>query len=124
MRVLILGAGFGGLELATMLPDADKGGAFHVTLLDKSDALVRVHVRPDDARCRPAPLLCDRKSPARFLQETNTAIDPHPRRVTTNASIYDADNRTHDRRGLPKPRAHVRFMPEPLLTVEPLRRRR
>jgi sulfide:quinone oxidoreductase len=38
-RVLILGAGFGGLELSTMLAEAF-GGDLEVTLIDKSDAFV------------------------------------------------------------------------------------
>ena len=39
-RVLILGAGFGGLELATMLSSADDDGALDVVLIDKGDAFV------------------------------------------------------------------------------------
>ena len=39
MRVLILGAGFGGLELATCLSDA-LGDEVAVTLIDKSDSFV------------------------------------------------------------------------------------
>ncbi len=38
-RVLILGAGFGGLELTTMLSDA-LGDGVEVTLIDKGDAFV------------------------------------------------------------------------------------
>src|SRR5215210_8015300 len=37
-RVLVLGAGFGGLELSTML--SESGGDFDVTLIDKGDAFV------------------------------------------------------------------------------------
>ena len=40
MRVVILGAGFGGLELATMLSEADEGGDIDVALIDHSDAFV------------------------------------------------------------------------------------
>ena len=40
MRVLILGAGFGGLELATTLSEAGGGDAFDVTVIDRSDAFV------------------------------------------------------------------------------------
>jgi sulfide:quinone oxidoreductase len=36
-RILVLGAGFGGLELSTMLSEAF-GDGVDVTLLDKSDA--------------------------------------------------------------------------------------
>src|SRR4051812_4671098 len=38
-HVVILGAGFGGLELATRLSDA-VGDTVHVTLIDKSDAFM------------------------------------------------------------------------------------
>ena len=38
-RILILGAGFGGLELSTMLSEA-LGDAVEVTLIDKSDAFI------------------------------------------------------------------------------------
>ena len=38
-RVLILGAGFGGLELATILSDA-LGDEIDVTLIDKGDSFV------------------------------------------------------------------------------------
>jgi sulfide:quinone oxidoreductase len=36
-RILILGAGFGGLELSTMLSEA-LGDALGLTLIDKSDS--------------------------------------------------------------------------------------
>ncbi|HEX3865190.1 MAG TPA: hypothetical protein VHV78_00505 [Gemmatimonadaceae bacterium] len=38
-RLLILGAGFGGLELSTLLSDA-LGDSIEVTLIDKSDHFV------------------------------------------------------------------------------------
>ena len=38
-RVLILGAGFGGLQLSTMLSEA-LGESIEVTLIDKNDAFV------------------------------------------------------------------------------------
>jgi sulfide:quinone oxidoreductase len=38
-RVLVLGAGFGGLELSTMLSEAS-GGEIEVTLIDKGDSFV------------------------------------------------------------------------------------
>ena len=37
-RVVVLGAGFGGLELSTLLSEA--GGGFDVTLIDKNEAFV------------------------------------------------------------------------------------
>ena len=39
LRALVLGAGFGGLELSTRLAE-ELGDQVHVTLIDKSDAFV------------------------------------------------------------------------------------
>ena len=80
-RVLILGAGFGGLELSTMLSEAF-GDGVEVTLIDKSDAFVfgfsKLDVMfgrttPDAVRL---PYRDIAKPGVRFLQETITAIDP------------------------------------------------
>ena len=88
-RVLILGAGFGGLELSTMLSEAF-GDELEVTLIDKSDAFVfgfsKLDVMfgrttPDAVRL---PYREIAKPGVRFLQETITAIDPDARRVTTD----------------------------------------
>ena len=60
-RALILGAGFGGLELATTLSEA-LGDEADVTLIDKSDAFVFGYSKLDvmfgraDARRRAPPL--------------------------------------------------------------------
>jgi sulfide:quinone oxidoreductase len=95
-RVLILGAGFGGLELSTMLSEAF-GGDLEVTLIDKTDAFVfgfsKLDVMfgrttPDAVRLPYADLA---KPGVRFLQETITAIDPEARRVTTDAGVHEAD---------------------------------
>ena len=95
-RVLILGAGFGGLELSTMLSEAF-GGGLEVTLIDKSDAFVfgfsKLDVMfgrttPDAVRL---PYRDIAKPGVRFLQETITAIDPEARRVTTDAGVHEAD---------------------------------
>ena len=59
-RILVLGAGFGGLELCTMLSEAF-GDQIEVTLIDKSDAFyfrlfeARRDVRAHDARRRVLP---------------------------------------------------------------------
>ncbi len=95
-RVLVLGAGFGGLELSTMLSEA-LGDDVDVTLIDKNDAFVFGFAKLD--------VMFGRKSAAgvrhhygdisktgvRFLQETITAIDPQERRVTTDAGVHEAD---------------------------------
>ena len=95
-RVLILGAGFGGLELSTMLSEAF-GDDVEVTLIDKSDAFVfgfsKLDVMfgrttPDAVRL---PYRDIAKPGVRFLQETITAIDPEARRVTTDAGVHEAD---------------------------------
>ena len=95
-RVLVLGAGFGGLELSTMLSEAF-GDDLEVTLIDKSDAFVfgfsKLDVMfgrttPDAVRL---PYREIAKPGVRFLQETITAIDPETRRVTTDAGVHEAD---------------------------------
>ena len=97
MRVVILGAGFGGLELATILSEADRGGAVDVVLIDKSDAFVFGFSKLDVLFGRTtleAVRLQYRaiaKPGIRFLQETITAIDPEARRVTTDTGVHEAD---------------------------------
>jgi sulfide:quinone oxidoreductase len=96
MRFLILGAGFGGLELATTLcrelgPDAD------VVLVDRADGFVfgfskldvmfgrapAEHVRHSyDDLARPG---------LRFVRATVQSIDPVARRVETDAGSFEAD---------------------------------
>ena len=96
VKVLILGAGFGGLELATVLSEA-LGDDVEVTLIDKSDAFVFGYSKLDVmfGRTTPAavrlPYREISKPGVRFLQETITAIDPDTRRVTTDRGVYDAD---------------------------------
>jgi sulfide:quinone oxidoreductase len=95
-RVVILGAGFGGLELATMLSEAGPGD-FAVTLIDKSDAFVFGYSKLDvlfgrkqlDAVRLPYREIS--KPGVTVLQETVTAIDAEARRVTTDAAVHEAD---------------------------------
>ncbi len=95
-RVLILGAGFGGLELATILSDAF-GEEAGVTLIDETDAFVFGYSKLDVLFGRTAPdavrlpYRAIAKPGVSFLRETITAIDPEARRVTTNAGTHDAD---------------------------------
>src|SRR5712691_3713524 len=95
-RVVILGAGFGGLELATTLSE-ELGGDIAVALIDKNDAFVfgyRMLVMlfgrttPEAVRLPYGEIV---KPGVRFLQETITAIDPEARRVTSNAGVHEAD---------------------------------
>ena len=95
-RVLVLGAGFGGLELATMLSSADQGG-LDVVLIDKSDAFVFGYSKLDVMFGRATldsvrlPYRAFGKPGVRLLQETVTAIDPETLRVTTEATVHEAD---------------------------------
>jgi len=95
-HVLVLGAGFGGLELATRLSES-LGDTIDVTLIDKSDAFVLGYSKLDlmfGHTTLDSVLLSYRnfvKPGVNFRQETITAIDPNSRRVTTNAGTYEAD---------------------------------
>ena len=80
-RILILGAGFGGLELATTVSEV-LGDDVEVTLIDKSDAFVFGYSKLDvmfgrttlDAVRLPYRHLA--KPGVLLLRETVTAIDP------------------------------------------------
>ena len=95
-RVLILGAGFGGLELATMLSEA-LGQDAGVTVIDKGDAFVFGYSKLDvmfgratlDAVRLPYREIA--KPGVRILQETITEIDPKTRRVMTDVGTHEAD---------------------------------
>ena len=95
-RVLVLGAGFGGLELSTMLSEA-VGADVEVTLIDKSDAFVFEYSKLDVmfGRTTPEAVRLEYREIAkpgvRLLQETIIAIDPDARRVTTDAGVHEAD---------------------------------
>ena len=96
-RVVVLGAGFGGLELVTILSQTF-GEEIEVTLIDKSDSFVFGYskldvlfgrTRLDSVRLPYGDIV---KPGVRFVQETITAIDPETRRVTTDGGIYEADH--------------------------------
>jgi sulfide:quinone oxidoreductase len=95
-HVLILGAGFAGLELATRLSET-LHDAVRVTLLDRNDSFVfgfsKLEVMlgrqsADDVRLHYRHIA---KDGVEFRQEMVTGIDPAARRVTTDAGSYDAD---------------------------------
>ena len=95
-RVVILGAGFGGLELATSLSEA-LGQDVAVTLIDKNDAFVFGFSKLDVMFGR-TPMAAVRlpyralsKPGVRFVQQTITAIDPEARVVTTDEGVHEAD---------------------------------
>jgi sulfide:quinone oxidoreductase len=95
-NLIVLGAGFGGLELTTVVSEA-LGDVADVTLIDKNDAFVFGFSKLDVMFGRAAPdavRLAYRdfaKPGVRFLQETVAAIDPAARRVTTDRGTYEAD---------------------------------
>ena len=95
-RIVVLGAGFGGLELSTILSD-ELGEEGDVTLIDKGDAFVFGYSKLDVMFGRETPEAVrlpysDFAKPGiRFVQETITAIDPQERRVTTDHGDYEAD---------------------------------
>jgi sulfide:quinone oxidoreductase len=96
LRVVVLGAGFGGLELSALLSEA-LGDRLDLTLIDKSDAFIFGfskldvafgHATPDAVRLEYRHI---DKPGVRFRQEAITAIDPEARRVTTSGGTYEAD---------------------------------
>lgn len=95
-HVLILGAGFGGLELATRLSESHADDV-RVTLLDRNDSFYFGYSKLDVMLGRQAaddvllPYGDFAKEGVEFRQETVTAIDPESRRVTTDAGSYDPD---------------------------------
>jgi sulfide:quinone oxidoreductase len=95
-QVVILGAGFGGLELATTLSEA-LGEKVEVTLIDKGEVFVFGYSKLDVMFGRTSPeavRLSYRdiaKPGVRIVRETITAIDPENRRVTTDGGEYEAD---------------------------------
>ena len=95
-RVLVLGAGFGGLELTTLLSEA-LGEQAGVTLIDKNDSFVFGYSKLDvmfgrltlDAVKLPYSRIA--RPGVRFLRQTVTAIDPERRRVVTDGGTHEAD---------------------------------
>lgn len=95
-RILILGAGFGGLELSTMLSEA-LGEGVEVTLIDRADAFVFGYSKLDvmfgrtGADAVKLPYAEIAKPGVRVLRETITQIDPEAKTVTTDAATHEAD---------------------------------
>lgn len=95
-RVVVLGAGFGGLELSTHLSDA-LGDELDLTLIDRNDSfyfgfskfdVMFGNKTSDGVRIAYRNI---NKHGVTFKQETITAIDPVARRVITDQAAYDAD---------------------------------
>ncbi len=96
MRVLVLGAGFGGLELTAKLSEA-LGEDVEVVLIDQADDFVFGFSKLDvmfgrttaDAVRHPYADVV--KPGVRFVQTTVRAIDPAARRVETDAGPFESD---------------------------------
>jgi sulfide:quinone oxidoreductase len=94
--IVILGAGFGGLELSTLLSEA-LGDDAGVTLIDSGDAFVFGYSKLDVMFGRTTldevrlPYAGLAKPGVRMLRETVTAIDPEARQVTTDRGVHEAD---------------------------------
>ncbi len=95
-HVVIVGAGFAGLELAVRLSDS-LAEAVHVTLIDQNESFYFGFSKLDVLLGRQAPtdvVLNYRdiaKESVEFRQETVRVIDPLRRRVVTDSGSYDAD---------------------------------
>jgi len=96
-RILVLGAGFGGLELATTVSE-ELGDEVEITLIDKSDAFVFGYSKldylfgrttPDAVRIAYRHLA---KPGVRLLRQTVLAIDPAAKAVRTDAGVHEADH--------------------------------
>jgi sulfide:quinone oxidoreductase len=95
-RITVLGAGFAGMELSTILSET-LGDQVQVTLIDRSDAFVFGFAKLDVmfGQAEPGavrlPYRSFVKPGMRLLRETVMVIDPETRRVTTDAGTHDAD---------------------------------
>ncbi len=96
VRVLILGAGFGGLELSSRLA-SEVPDEVEITLIDQSDSFVfgfsKLDVmfgrrNLDDVRHYYRDIA---KPNVTFRQESVVSIDPEHKRVITNAGTYEGD---------------------------------
>lgn len=96
VHVVVLGAGFGGLELASRLAE-DLVDEVDVTLIDQSDSFVFGFAKLDlmfGKRSSQEVRLYYRdiaKPNVQFRQETVRAIDPRARRVVTDQGQHEAD---------------------------------
>jgi sulfide:quinone oxidoreductase len=95
-KVVVLGAGFGGLELSTMLSE-ELGGEVEVTMIDRGDAFsfgyskLDVMFRGTGLDAVSLPYAAITHPGVRVLKEEITAIDPSTRTVTTDRGTHEAD---------------------------------
>ena len=95
-HVVILGAGFGGLELSSRL-SAELANEVHVTLIDQSDSFIFGFSKLDVMFGRRTmdevriPYRDITRPGVTFRQESVLSIDPGRKQVVTNAGGYNAD---------------------------------
>jgi sulfide:quinone oxidoreductase len=96
LRVVVLGAGFGGLELSAMLSESI-GNDLDLILIDQNDSFYfgfsKLEVMfgrksPDSVKIAYSSMV---KQGVQFRNETITSIDPVRRKVTTQKGVYEAD---------------------------------
>ena len=96
LRVVVLGAGFGGLELTSILSEK-LGDNLDLILIDKSDSfffgfskfdIIFGHKTSEDVRLYYSNIV---KPGVKFIRDTITSIDPVAKLVTTQNGRYEAD---------------------------------
>lgn len=96
LKVVVLGAGFGGLELSTILSET-LGADLDLTLIDQNDSFFFGYSKfdvmfgrklPEDVRLYYRDIT---KPGVKFVQDTITTIDPVSKSVTTESGHYEAD---------------------------------
>jgi sulfide:quinone oxidoreductase len=96
LRVVVLGAGFGGLELSTILSEK-LSNRLDLTLIDKNDSfffgfskfdVMFGHKSSEAIRLHYKNII---KPGVKFVQDTITSIDPVAKIVTTQNGKYEAD---------------------------------
>jgi sulfide:quinone oxidoreductase len=95
-KILVLGAGFGGLELCTLLSES-LGDSVEVTLIDKNDHFVFGFSKLDvmfghaEAQAVRLPYAKFVKSGVQLILQTITRINPAAKQVTTDSGSHTAD---------------------------------
>src|ERR1700742_634599 len=96
MKILVLGAGFGGLELSTSLSE-QFGDELEIVLIDRSEGFTFGFSKLDVMVGRKTsaevlnPYRDIDKPGLRFIQAAILSIDPEARRVETDAGTFDGD---------------------------------
>jgi sulfide:quinone oxidoreductase len=96
MKVVVLGAGFGGLELTSMLSD-EFGDAIEIVLIDKAEGFIFGFSKLDVMFGRTSetsvvhPYRNLVKPGVQFVQTTIRSIDPEKRRVETDEGTFAGD---------------------------------